>query len=54
MLGLDARDGEIVLDPNVPEDIGRIYIHGLRAFGARWDVEATGTKGHVRLARQDA
>jgi glycogen debranching enzyme len=54
MLGLDARGGQIVLDPNVPDEIGRIYIHGLRAFGTRWDVEATGTKGNVRLARDDA
>jgi glycogen debranching enzyme len=53
MLGLEARDGEIHLDPNVPEEIGRIQIRGLRAFGTRWDVEAVGTKGNVRLSRHD-
>ena len=49
----EARDGEIQLDPNVPEQIGRIQIRGLRAFGTRWDVEAVGTKGNVRLSRHD-
>jgi glycogen debranching enzyme len=53
MLGLEARGGEIHLDPNVPEEIGRIQIRGLRAFGTRWDVEAVGTKGNVRLSRHD-
>jgi len=52
MLGLDARDGAIVLDPSVPDEIGRISIHGLQAFGTRWDIEAVGTNGNVRLARQ--
>jgi glycogen debranching enzyme len=53
MLGLDARAGQITLDPNVPEELGRVYIHGLRAFGTRWDIEAIGTTGNVRLSRQD-
>jgi len=51
MLGLDAQGGEIILKPNVPDEIGRIAIHGLRAFGSRWDIEAIGTSGNVRLAR---
>jgi glycogen debranching enzyme len=51
MLGLDARDGAIRLDPNVPDEIGRIAIRGLSAFGSRWDIEAIGTKGNVRLSR---
>ena len=53
MLGLDARDGEVTLDPNVPEALGRVYIRGLRAFGTRWDVEAIGTRGNVRLSREN-
>ena len=52
MLGLDALEGEIRLNPNVPDDIGRIAIRGLQAFGSRWDIEAIGTSGNVRLARQ--
>jgi glycogen debranching enzyme len=52
MLGLDARNGAITLDPNVPDEIGRIAIRGLRAFGSRWDLEAIGTSGNVRLSRR--
>ena len=49
MLGMHASGGEITLDPNVPEEIGRLAIHGMHAFGTHWDVEANGTNGHVRL-----
>ena len=48
MLGLNARNGQLIIDPHVPEEIGRVNIHGLRAFGAGWDVEATGTKGSIK------
>jgi hypothetical protein len=34
----------------VPEEIGRIRISRLHAFGAEWDVEAQGTDGEVRRA----
>ncbi len=50
MLGLDARDGQLVLDPHIPTEIGRIQLVGAEAFGRRWDVEATGTQSYVRLA----
>jgi glycogen debranching enzyme len=53
MLGLEAREGQVTLDPHLPDEIGRVYIQGLRAFGTRWDVEAVGTNGYVRLSRQD-
>ena len=49
MLGLDARDGKVTIDPRVPESIGRVFIHGMHAFDTHWDVEATGTNGDVRL-----
>jgi len=49
MLGLDVRDGEVRLDPRVPEEVGRIFIHGMHAFGTHWDLEAVRTNGHVRL-----
>ena len=52
MLGLEARDGEVTLDPAVPDAVGRISIEGLRAFGTRWDVEANGRKGNVRISRE--
>jgi glycogen debranching enzyme len=50
MLGLDARNGEIVLDPDVPGELGHIKLIGTSAFGDRWDLEAIGTHSHVRLA----
>jgi glycogen debranching enzyme len=50
MLGLVEREGEIRLDPCVPDEIGRIFVSRLRAFGTHWDVEAIGREGHVRLA----
>ncbi|MFL5685576.1 MAG: glycogen debranching N-terminal domain-containing protein [Chloroflexota bacterium] len=51
MLGLNAVDGKLVLDPQLPDEIGRISISGLPAFGRKWDVEAVGSNGYVRLAR---
>jgi glycogen debranching enzyme len=50
MLGLAATDGELRLDPHVPEEIGRIRIRGLHAFGAEWDVEAVGADGEIQAA----
>jgi hypothetical protein len=50
MLGLDARDGELRLDPSVPAEIGRIAIRRLRAFGCEWDVEAAGGAGAIQRA----
>jgi len=50
MLGLDARDGELRLDPSVPAEIGRIVIRRLRAFGCEWDVEAAGGAGKIQRA----
>jgi glycogen debranching enzyme len=50
MLGLDARDGEISLDPWVPAEIGRLFIQRLHAFGTYWDVEAKEARGQVRPA----
>ena len=52
MLGLEARDGQVTLDPALPDEIGRVAIHGLQAFGTHWDIEAIGRNGHVRLARE--
>jgi glycogen debranching enzyme len=51
MLGLDARDGALVLDPVVPDQIGRLGIRGIPAFGSRWDVDAEGRTGRLRRAR---
>jgi glycogen debranching enzyme len=51
MLGLHPVDGELVLDPDLPDALGRVFIAGVPAFGRRWDIEAIGRNGHVRLAR---
>jgi hypothetical protein len=51
VLGLDAVDGEVVLDPQLPGEIDRIAIRGLPAFGRKWDIEAAGSSGYVRLSR---
>jgi glycogen debranching enzyme len=48
MLGLGVRDGELSLDPCVPEELGRVAIRRLHALGREWDVEAVGGEGEVR------
>jgi glycogen debranching enzyme len=50
MLGEEVRDGEIRLDPRIPEQIGRIKLRRLHALGKLWDIEAIGDKAHVRLS----
>ena len=50
MLGLEAHDGVLWLDPRVPKEIGRISVRGLHAFGAEWDVEAVGAEAELRRA----
>jgi glycogen debranching enzyme len=48
MLGLEARDGEVHIDPCLPDELGRVVLRRLHAFGAEWDVEAIGAEGEVR------
>jgi glycogen debranching enzyme len=48
MLGLHTRDGDVRIDPAVPEELGRIRIHGMHAFGSHFDVEAADVSGEVR------
>ncbi|HSC90664.1 MAG TPA: glycogen debranching N-terminal domain-containing protein [Gaiellaceae bacterium] len=50
MLGLEAADGRLRLDPRVPDELGRILVRGLHALGKEWDVEAAGTDGEIRPA----
>ena len=50
MLGLKAHEGELRLDPRVPEEIGHIALRRLHAFGREWDVDAEGSEGEVRPA----
>jgi glycogen debranching enzyme len=50
LLGLDVVDGALRVDPDLPETIGRVFVQNLVAFKKRWDIEAVGRTGHVRLA----
>jgi len=43
MLGIDVSGGSVTVDPAVPEEIGRLEIHGLRAFGGRFNVTGGGS-----------
>jgi glycogen debranching enzyme len=48
MLGLDAHNGRLMVDAQVPAETSRVFIAGLHAFGKRWDIEAIGSTSHVR------
>ncbi|MDG4831634.1 glycogen debranching N-terminal domain-containing protein [Solwaraspora sp. WMMD1047] len=47
ILGLDARDGQLTVLPQVPAELGTIRIDRLQAFGRRWFIEATGADSRV-------
>ncbi|MGW0218483.1 amylo-alpha-1,6-glucosidase [Micromonospora chokoriensis] len=49
MLGINPAGGRLVLDPDIPEEIGRIAAERVRAFGQEWGLEAVGRSGHLRL-----
>jgi glycogen debranching enzyme len=51
MLGIDANDGKLTCDPHVPEEMGRVTLRGIHAFGERFDVWGQGTSGEVSPAR---
>jgi glycogen debranching enzyme len=50
LLGEEVRDGEIWLEPRIPEEIGRIKMRRVHALGKLWDIEAIGDKSYVRLS----
>lgn len=51
MLGVRASGGEIIADPHLPDEIGHVRVSRISAFGARWELEAIGTKTSIRLSR---
>ncbi|RKN48562.1 glycogen debranching N-terminal domain-containing protein [Micromonospora endolithica] len=51
MLGIQPDGGRLVLDPDIPPEVGRISAERVRAFGKRWELEANGRAGHVLLSR---
>jgi glycogen debranching enzyme len=50
MLGLEARDGLLRIDPRVPGEIGRVRVRRLQALGSEWELEAAGSDGELRRA----
>ncbi len=50
MLGLEIKDSHLTVNPDVPPEIGRILITKTYAFGKKWDIEANGKNGDVRLS----
>jgi glycogen debranching enzyme len=48
VLGLEPQGGGLVVDPIVPEELGRVALTGIHAHGAQWDVKAWKTTGSVQ------
>ena len=51
LLGLDIRDGEVRIDPALPQELGEVFVHGMHALGGHYDVRARGSKGQVEPTR---
>lgn len=50
MLGMEARGGTLTCDPHLPEEVGRVELRGVHAFGGHFDVTAEGSAGEVAPA----
>ncbi len=46
-LGLEPRDGEMVIDPLVPQDLGRVGLTGVHGAGSRWELWAEEDEGQI-------
>ncbi|MGH2685850.1 MAG: amylo-alpha-1,6-glucosidase, partial [Actinomycetota bacterium] len=49
-LGLDVLDGQAVIDPLAPQELGHVGLKGIHAAGTRWEIEAEGSEGELRPA----
>jgi glycogen debranching enzyme len=47
MLGLEPEGGKLSCDPRIPQEMGRVHLRGVHAFGERFDVWGRGTAGDV-------
>jgi hypothetical protein len=47
MLGFGVEEGKPVCAPVIPERLGRVFLHGVHAFGSHYDVSGQGTTGEV-------
>ena len=54
MLGIEPREGRLVVDPLVPDAYGPIVMRGVHAFGGSFDVTGEGTTGSVEPATTTA
>jgi hypothetical protein len=52
-MGLDVKDGEAVIDPLLPESLGRMGLKGIHAAGQLWKVEAEGSWGELTKMEGD-
>lgn len=50
LLGFNAKKGKLILNPHIPSELGRILITKTNAFGKKWDIEANGKQGDIRLS----
>ncbi|MGS2617131.1 amylo-alpha-1,6-glucosidase [Micromonospora sp. LZ34] len=50
MLGIEPREGRLVADPHVPDELGSIRLHQVAALGRRWNIEAAGSEATVSPA----
>jgi glycogen debranching enzyme len=53
-LGLAADDGQLTVDPAVPEKLGNLVIKGVHAFGRRYEVAGEGGLGEVVHMKEGA
>ena len=47
MVGLNPVDGRLVIDPDIPPEIGSITARQVCAFGSHWSIDATGRTGRI-------
>jgi glycogen debranching enzyme len=48
MLGIEAVDGALTLDPQIPDACGAVTFEGIHAFGTHFDVRAEGGSGDIK------
>jgi glycogen debranching enzyme len=47
-MGLDVKDGQAVIDPQLPESLGEMGLKGIHAAGRRWEFTGKGSKGEIK------
>jgi glycogen debranching enzyme len=50
MLGVEASNGALTVDPELPKECGALLFEGIHAFGTRFDIRAEGNAGDVSQA----